>query len=336
MARTIPLIRAAALVPMIRWMHANGRPLEQRLSDVDLGYMPLREPNSPVPVYAAAAFFRDAARREGPDIGCRVVASTSVMELAMIGKVALGARTPREAMTRAIGALPFHCTHETISIIDLPNGTILREAWLTPLDHETLHVIQQFVVAILMTLCRMTGHQGPIFERVEMMPHPVHGLDHLRSWSGTQVVAAESEALSITVDPAVFDRRFRVVARDRMTGPPPPEWAKLRGDGTLSASVRTVMKAMLETGAPTVERLTAVSGMSLRSFQRHLGHEGTSFSALLEEVRRELALQRLGSRKGALGVLASELGYSGQATLTRAMRRWTGKTPTGVSAKSAN
>ena len=321
---------------MIRWMHHNGRPLEQRLSVVDLAYVPLHDPNMPIPVYAAAAFFREAARREGPDIGCRVVASTSVMELAMIGKVALGARTPREAMARVIGALPFHCTHETISIIDRPNGTILREAWLTPIDHETLHVIQQFVVAILMTLCRMTGHQGSIFERVEMTPHPVHGLDHLRCWSGTEVVAAKSEALSITVNPGVFDRRFRVVARDRMTGPPPPEWAKLRGDGTLAASVRVVMKAMLETGTPTVERLTAVSGMSRRSFQRHLGLEGTSFSALLEDVRRELALQRLDSRKGELGVLAAELGYSGQATLTRAMRRWTGKTPTGLSAESTN
>ena len=204
----------------------------------------------------------------------------------------------------------------------------------TPMDAETSHVVHQFVAAILMTLCQMTSYRGQVFEKVEIAPHPVAGLDHLRPWFGGRVVAGKTDSVSMTLAPAAFDQRFRKVARDRMTGPPPPEWSKLRGDGTLTASARMIIKLMLKEDIPTIERLVAVSGTSRRTLQRHFGQENTSFSAVLDDVRREHALHCLETNEnsGPLSALASELGFSGQSTLTRAMRRWTGKPPTMVAA----
>ena len=92
-------------------------------------------------------------------------------------------------------------------------------------------------------------------------------------------------------------------------------------------TARATVAAMLGDRAPSVERLAAAYGLSLRTMQRRLSEEGTSFSALLEDVRREQALERLAAGKGSLGALSASLGYKRQSALTRAVRRWTGRPP---------
>jgi len=74
-------------------------------------------------------------------------------------------------------------------------------------------------------------------------------------------------------------------------------------------------------------RVATRLGMSRRSLTRHLEHEHTSYSELLNEVRRELALQLL--RRDDLDVqeIAARLGYSLTAAFSRAFRRWEGMSP---------
>ena len=97
--------------------------------------------------------------------------------------------------------------------------------------------------------------------------------------------------------------------------------------GELGTAMRETVAAMLESGMPSAGRLAAASGLSLRTLQRRLAAEGTSFSALLEDVRREQALERLAAGVGSLADLSASLGYKRQSALTRAVRRWTGRPP---------
>jgi AraC-like DNA-binding protein len=103
------------------------------------------------------------------------------------------------------------------------------------------------------------------------------------------------------------------------------------GDGTLTHSARIVIAGMLTSGVPTIERLSAASGMGVRTIQRRLHAEGRTFSDLLESLRRDLALAAL-TKDGILaGEIAMRLGYTQQSSFTRAVRRWTGTPPTAVS-----
>jgi len=190
-----------------------------------------------------------------------------------------------------------------------------------------LHLVQQFVAAMIRVLCALTGARDPLIAGVKMIPHPTAGLDHLRPWFGAALAPAKDCSLTLRIDAAVAERPFRSVARDRMTGPPSPDWRTLRGDGSLAGSAQVVVAAMLEEGMPTAERLAAAAGLSLRSLQRHLAEEGTSFTTLLEGVRREAALRQMVTAEGSLGDLSATLGYSRQSALTRAVRRWTGRPP---------
>ena len=328
MANMVPLIRAAGLIPFLRWMYDADRPVERWLEAADLATLPGLDPNQPIAVYSAVAFLRELSRREGPDIGCRVVSSSSVLELATLGRVALGARTPREAMARVTAALPNHCTREQIAMTSRGNGsTVVRELFVLPFDAETRHVIQQYVAAMIRSLCAMAGAPGPLLLRVEIVPHPTAGLAHLEPWLGPNLAASESGSLVLHIPDRVIDRPFPVTARDRSGDRLPPDWRPLRGDGSFVGSARVVLEAMLGDRAPTVERLSAASGTSVRTLQRRLGAESVTFSALLEDVRRSAALRHLAKKGASIGDIAASLGYARQASLTRAVRRWTGAPP---------
>jgi AraC-like DNA-binding protein len=331
MSRGVPLIRAAALVPVIRWMTINGRPVEDRLQAADLAYLPLLAPEYPIPLFSAASFLREVARNEEPDFGCRIAFSISQLEIAMMGKVALGGRTPREALVRVAKALPYFSTDEHFAFSKPGDDvTLVRYFWSVKFDVETLHLIQQFVAALIGILCRMTGAGGHVLARIAMIPHPQSGFGHLHSWLKGPIEPAAGQTLDILIDNAILDRGFRFPGRDRRIAQRLAEMPPLQGDGSLAGSVRLVIAAMLEGDTPSAQRMAAAAGLSLRTLQRRLAEENTSFSDLLDEVRRTLALSRLTVNGESLSELSTSLGFARQSALTRAVRRWTGRPPSQI------
>jgi AraC-like DNA-binding protein len=167
----------------------------------------------------------------------------------------------------------------------------------------------------------MTGASGRLFARVEIVPHPEAGRAHLALWLGSDVVASPGRALALWIDDAVMNTPFPAIARDRTGSTLPEAWRPLRGDGSFTASARAAMGVLLDDGPPTVERLAAAAGTSVRTLQRRLGAENTTFSALLDDLRREEALRLLATKGPSVGEVAAMLGYAQQTSLTRAVRR---------------
>lgn len=327
MAQIVPLIRAAALVPMIRWMAKNRRPLHDMLRAADLGYFSIDEPDRPIPLLNVASFFREAGRREGPDIAARTVSATSILDLGLLARAVIGARTPREALKRIIEELPQHCSHEVISLRPYGAGAIIREGWMLVFDDETLHLVQQYVAALVAALMGMTGAPPPHLARVRMLPHPQAGLSHLRPLFGDVLDPSHDRSLEILIGERILDRSLPDIGRDRIAGSAQPAQQLLRGDGSLAWTAKVALHAMLADGRPTIDRLARAAGMSRRTLQRRLAGEGTSFSTLLEDVRRHTALSSLAGDHHRLGDLSASLGYAQQSTFTRAVRRWTGLAP---------
>lgn len=63
------------------------------------------------------------------------------------------------------------------------------------------------------------------------------------------------------------------------------------------------------------------------ALQKHLAAEGTSFQALKDALRRDLAIVRLHTSTAPLASLADELGFADSATFQRAFKNWTGSAP---------
>jgi AraC-like DNA-binding protein len=68
--------------------------------------------------------------------------------------------------------------------------------------------------------------------------------------------------------------------------------------------------------------------MSVRTLQRHLKAEKTTFKSLLNEVRSDLAQKYLSDSFFSIGEITFMLGYREPSSFNRAFKRWTGVSPT--------
>jgi AraC-like DNA-binding protein len=84
------------------------------------------------------------------------------------------------------------------------------------------------------------------------------------------------------------------------------------------------ISAMLSSNGPTG---SAASG---RKIQQHLAEQGLTFTALVEEVRRERALRLLRDTPRAVMEIAVAFGHADVSPFHRAVKRWTGLTPAEV------
>ena len=108
-----------------------------------------------------------------------------------------------------------------------------------------------------------------------------------------------------------------------------------RKDDDLVARVRLLLQAAGPTWPGLAETADAMH-MSASTLQRHLAAEGTTFQALKDDLRRDLAISRLIASPVPLAQLASELGFSDSAAFQRAFKSWTGSPPGAYRRKSAS
>ncbi len=110
-----------------------------------------------------------------------------------------------------------------------------------------------------------------------------------------------------------------------------PELNKRLKDLTHEASfqerVRACLIEILASGQTSMEDVASRLAVSSRTLQRRLQAEGTSFQAVLDGLREELALRYLTNSEYSSGQIAFLLGYEEPNSFYRAFRAWTGQTP---------
>ncbi len=99
---------------------------------------------------------------------------------------------------------------------------------------------------------------------------------------------------------------------------------------TFSAKVQALLASLLPKGPPHRDDVAAQLMMSERTLQRRLAEEGTSFTNLVDDTRRELARQSLSCGELSLKMLSFQLGFSEPSAFYRACKRWFGMAPSDI------
>ncbi|MCB9564479.1 MAG: AraC family transcriptional regulator [Kofleriaceae bacterium] len=94
-----------------------------------------------------------------------------------------------------------------------------------------------------------------------------------------------------------------------------------------SQRVRALLAQLLGEQDASLGAVAARLRLSERSLQRRLADEGLTFDAVLDDLRRELALRYLADPRIAIAEVAYLLAYSETSAFHRAFKRWTGATP---------
>jgi len=98
--------------------------------------------------------------------------------------------------------------------------------------------------------------------------------------------------------------------------------------GTLREQVRDFMMRNAYLGVVSIEDAAANFTMSVRTLQRRLKDDGTTFETLTDEVRKTLAIGYLRTGAHAVKEVSVMLGYNDLSNFSRSFKRWTGVSPT--------
>jgi AraC-like DNA-binding protein len=96
---------------------------------------------------------------------------------------------------------------------------------------------------------------------------------------------------------------------------------------SLAARVRRTLAAQLESGSSDLSTVARKLAMSPRSLQRRLADERTTFRALQDGLRRDVARHHLEQPHVSIAEVAYLAGFSEASAFTRAVRRWFGRSP---------
>lgn len=78
---------------------------------------------------------------------------------------------------------------------------------------------------------------------------------------------------------------------------------------------------------PRQEIIAEQLSMTTRTLRRQLNKLGTSYQELLDEVRKQRAIEYLDDQQQSIADIAFLLGYSDEASFRKAFKRWTGCSP---------
>lgn len=308
---------------------ARGVDRRRLLASVGLDATALDLPEARIPLDTSVRLWREAATLAGDEhFGLHIGAGADPLRLGVLGYAIGSSPTVRAALDAAIRYEHLMYSGFATTLRISGDAAILRHAAIDPATVVERHPIE-FTLATIFAVVRQCApvlrtalavhfrHRAPrdvhpylevfgvypVFESTEDALHLPSAVLEVRS-------AGANEDVLRTLVPIVQERHARAV-----------------GDAPVTARVRSQVITSLAHALPTLGEIARTVAMSERSVQRALRDEGTSFAALLDEVRRDAALLHLRTTALNFGEVAFLTGFRETPSFYRAVRRWTGKTP---------
>lgn len=325
MIGTFPASEARILCRVLRPYGIDGADL-YRAEGLDASL--IEKPRARYPFDRVAAAWGRAARLTGkPHIGLELARHWRPTDFHGLAVVFLASANLRRALERlaryhVVVNTPFalrlerHDDH-----LDLVCPTI-------HVDDDARRVIQDARAAVIVEMCR-TGANGKLDPlRMEFAyPAPEDTSPHAELLRCQLAFDRPDWRLSFRASDC--DRPFlahdRELARrnDRVLD---SMMTRLHEDDLVSR-VKLAMLQDLPSGSPSEDAIAKAVSMSTRSLQRRLAEDGTSFTALLALLRKELAEQYVEDRDIPVTEISYLLGFSDVSSFSRAFKRWTGRSP---------
>lgn len=98
-------------------------------------------------------------------------------------------------------------------------------------------------------------------------------------------------------------------------------------DTAWNSKVRKLILIRLGSDAIDIDTLAKLLGSNIRTLQNHLKCEGTSYTKLLEDIRKKMAHYYLQNFSIDIGTIAIYLGYNDLSSFTRSFTLWYGLSP---------
>ncbi|MEN2990839.1 AraC family transcriptional regulator [Tistrella sp. BH-R2-4] len=206
-------------------------------------------------------------------------------------------------------------------IIEVTLEPASPEARTRPFGHVLMMKLHHGVTAWL------AGRETPVTGVDFAFPPPPHLDDHALLFPCP--VSFDAPMTALRMPAAIGRERFRRSRQDMLPflHAAPRQWlfTTLR-EQRIADRVRDEIARRLGT-AHDLPAIAAALGQSTRTLTRRLADEGTSFRAVKDALRRDIAIRDLTRTDRPVAAIAADLGFDSAAVFHRAFKAWTGSTP---------
>jgi AraC-like DNA-binding protein len=315
--------------PLLRYLRACGEQLE--LEAFGLTTDAFERDASPITNVTLGRLFDEVARiLDEPNLGLILPAKLDFRQYAIPELAARASSTLREALAQ--WARYASLVHPSVRFDFEEAGGRARFSQRT-LGHPrglSRH-LNEFALAAATYFGRQTSDGGPSVLEAHFLHARPRSLDALTTFFETSELFFGADANTLVIDSASLDRPQRTADARLLATVHSIGREELRVKSRLHSGVRgqvaEQLRAELVGGDVRIRKLAHALHMSVRTLQRRLAEEGTSFADVWDDAREELARDLVRDRAVPLAEVAHRLGFAEFATFSRAFKRWTGLAP---------
>jgi AraC-like DNA-binding protein len=173
----------------------------------------------------------------------------------------------------------------------------------------------------------LIGRELPIHSVGFSFARPAHFVEYASLFPGP--VNFDQSFTSISFAEPLLRQRFHRTKAEliNFVKRAPDDWIFVTFDhGTTSLRVREFLS-----GRTSVDQILTKAAhallLSSRSLSRKLAAEGNTFQKIKDEMRRDMAIERLVKTRESINQIAARAGFDNTPAFHRAFRGWTGSTP---------
>ena len=203
-----------------------------------------------------------------------------------------------------------------------------------PLGDIRRAVLEAVVLAVKNVLDFVAGAAHPVTQVMFPFAQPAYAslamelfkrpVAYNQPWAGLSFPVAAIDAPLSGTDPNTYQEALMICQR---------ELEKITRVESLAVRVRRLLLEHSD-AFPSLNLTARLFNKTPRTLHRHLLEEGTSFRAILEDVRHTLAVEHLKAGRLSVQEIAFALGYTDIANFRRAFKRWEGVAPSGFRVES--
>lgn len=262
-----------------------------------------------------------------PCFGLRAAQFWHPSSLHGLGYAWLASHTLKEAIERLVRYFRILIVGERLLLEERDDA--YRVTIETPPEYPRApDLLYDLMLAVLINMCREShGHALDPLQVTLRRSEPACGGEYFALFRAPVIFEAPVDSMDLPKDVLLEQLPTANIDMARASEALIASYLASLDRSEIAISVKAKLVEMLPSGGVTERAVADALHMSLRSLQRKLAAEGTSFKAILDETRRDLAVQYVQQSRFSVSEITYLLGFSEPSNFSRAFKRWTGRSP---------
>jgi len=320
-------VRAAVLTPIPALLRERGIDPRRILAGVGLDPGVFADPDQRIPFAVAGALLAGCVRATGaPDFALRVASRLTLAHLGLLAHLMRNSATIGDAITNLVRHLHLNDRGAVPYFLDLGFGQVA--IGYVVYRHDTPGIPHVYDLALGVGCAILRELCGPEWRPVRVSF--AHGRPRdPRPWRRHFGAPVEFDAPHSEI---VFAARWlaKGIADANAANRQVAETAALAVEadgGRIAPRVQRIVHGLVLAGDANAPHVSALLGLHERALRRRLRDEGTTFQALVNAARFEVAQQLLQETCLPVSEIAAALHYADATAFSRAFRRMGGASP---------